>query len=85
MSKGVTDALNIDSISHIMYPENAFNYLVLPPGHKDILASLVSAHVSGRRTETGRFNVDINTGKGKASTSTTSTEGGGYLTVLILG
>jgi len=31
-------------MSEIVWPENAFDYLVLPAGHKELLTSLVKAH-----------------------------------------
>ncbi|KAI1370426.1 hypothetical protein F4677DRAFT_438491 [Hypoxylon crocopeplum] len=39
-------ALDINMIYEITYPTSAFEYLVLPAGHKDLLFSLVSNHVS---------------------------------------
>jgi len=58
-------------MSEIFWPQNAFDYLVLPAGHKEILASLVKAHgTKGSRIEEHISNVDLVVEKCKPNKAT---------------
>lgn len=52
-------------IRDIVYPMNAFDYLVLPAGHKDVLSRLVSHHIKMK----GNSYEEILARKGKANHS----------------
>jgi hypothetical protein len=58
-------------MSEIVWFENAFDYLVLPAGHKELLASLVSAHGIRNFPAKGVLSsVDLVVGKCKTNNDT---------------
>ncbi|KAI1115456.1 hypothetical protein F5Y14DRAFT_129911 [Nemania sp. NC0429] len=58
-------ALDVNMVYDVIYPYDAFDYLVLPAGHKAILSSLISVHQSPKSMQSNRPDSDLVIGKGK--------------------